>query len=142
MMTSEPTSERDPAQPRASRSRAVTVAVLLSLAISVALLLWRPAAALGFAGGVLTGAGMLGALVAAINHVVVPAKERKSHPAPWVALHVVKFAVAALFAWLVIVVLGGDVFAFAGGYSVALITLLLSLGRRGYETHTGGPTWD
>jgi F0F1-type ATP synthase assembly protein I len=142
MMTSEPTAEREPARPRARRSRAVTVAVLLSLAIVVALLLWRPAAALGFAGGVLTGAGMLGALVAAINHVVVPAKERKSHPAPWVALHIVKFIVAAVFAWLVIVVLGGDVFAFAGGYSVALITLLLSIGRRRDETHSGGPTWD
>ncbi len=143
MMTSKPTTERDQDdQPGGRRLHAVTWALLLSVIVAVALFVWRPAAAVGFAGGILTGTGMLGALVAAINHVVVSPRERKSHPAPWVALHITKFILAAAFAWLVIVVLGGDVFAFAGGYSVALITLMFSLGRRGHEPHAGGPTWD
>lgn len=109
---------------------------------SVALLMWRPVVALGFAGGVITGAGMLSALVYVLNRAIVPPEDRGGRVWPLFLLHVAKFGLAAVFAYLVIIVLKGDVVAFAGGYTVALITLLICLGRRGYDMHTGGPTWD
>jgi len=143
-MTSDPAVHEDSeGHPPDGRRLSVTaLAAAICLIVAVALLVWRPPVALGFVGGAITGAGMLGVLVGAINRVVVPPQERRPHPAPWVALHVVKFALAAAFAYLVIVVLEGDVLAFAGGYTVALIAFLVALGRRGHDMRAGGPTWD
>ncbi|MBD3292559.1 MAG: hypothetical protein GF393_06515 [Armatimonadia bacterium] len=90
----------------------------------MALFIWEPRVALGFTGGVITGAGTLSALVLVLNRVVVPPRERTGHPAPWVVLHVVKFLIAAAFAYLLIVRWSGDVMAFAGGYSIALLVLV------------------
>jgi len=104
-------------------------------------LLVHPLVALGFAGGVLTGAGMLSALVVVLNKLMVPAQERSGPRWPWAVLHVGKFALAAGLAFLVIVVLEAHAGAFAAGYTVALITLLIVVGGR-VDTHTGGPTWD
>jgi hypothetical protein len=103
----------------------VAIATAISLAVAVALLFWHPRIALGFVGGVITGAGMLSALVLVLNRVVVPPQERESHPAPWVVLHIVKFALAAALAYVVIEILQGDVLAFAGGYTVSLVVLLI-----------------
>jgi len=109
---------------------------------SVALLMWRPLVALGFVGGVITGAGMLSALVYVLDRAIVTPEDRRGRVWPLFLLHVVKFGLAAVLAYVAIIVLKGDVVAFAGGYTVALITLLISLGRGGRDTHTGGPTWD
>ena len=105
--------------------RIVAIATVICAAVAVALFIWEPRVALGFVGGVITGAGTLSALVLVLNQVVVPPRERTSHPAPWVVLHVVKFIVAAGFAYLVIIIWSGDVVAFAGGYSIALLVLVL-----------------
>ncbi len=107
------------------RHRVVAIATVVCAIVAVALLLWRPRVALGFVGGVITGAGMLSALVLVLNQVVVPPGERKGHPAPWVALHVAKFGIAVAFAWLIIETLDGDLLAFGAGYTVALVTLLV-----------------
>lgn len=110
----------------------MAIATAICLAVAVALLFWDPTVALGFVGGVVTGAGMLSALVVVLNRVVVPPHQRQSHPAPWIALHVLKFALAAAVAYVVVEMLGGDLFAFAGGYTVALIVLIAVM--------TGEPT--
>lgn len=143
-MTSDPAahggSDRQP--PGGQRPSVVVIATAISLIVAVALLVWRPSAALGFAGGALTGAGMLSALVVVLTRLVAPPQERTSHPALWIALHVTKFALAAALAYLVVIVLEGNLLAFAGGYTVALITLLISYGRTGHHSDTGGPTRD
>jgi hypothetical protein len=111
---------------RAGRARRiVAAATAISLVVAVALLLWRPLVALGFAGGVITGAGMISALVVVLNRVVVPPGERKGHVAPWIALHVARFALAVGVAYVVILMLGGDVIAFMAGYTFALAVLLV-----------------
>ncbi|MFP4248998.1 MAG: hypothetical protein ACLFU7_05030 [Armatimonadota bacterium] len=103
----------------------MAVATAVSVVVAAALLLWRPLVALGFVGGVVTGAGMISALVVVLNRVVVPPQERTGHPAPWIALHVAKFALALGVAYLVTLVLGGDLIAFMIGYTVALAVLLI-----------------
>ncbi len=114
-----------------------------ALVICVALYaLWGPLVALGYAGGVLTGAGMLSALVFVLKRVTVPPEERPRAAWAYVVLHVGKFGLAAAAACLVIVVWRGSAVAFAAGYTVALIALLIALGRGGADMHTGGPTWD
>lgn len=120
----------------------VAVAGTVCAALAVALyLLVHPLVALGFVGGVLTGAGMLSALVVVLSKVMVPAREHPGPRWPWMILHVGKFAAAGGLAFLIIVVLEAHAGAFAAGYTAALITLLIVVGGR-YDTHTGGPTWD
>lgn len=104
-------------------------------------LLVHPLVALGFAGGVVTGAGMLSALVVVLNKVMVPTQERSGPQWPWLLLHVGKFAVAGIFAFALIVVLKANAMAFAAGYTVALIILLVIVGGR-LDTHIGGSTQD
>ncbi len=103
---------------------------------------WGPLVALGYAGGVLTGAGMLSALAFVLSRLVVPQDERRGPTWPWMVLHLGKFGLAGAAAYLVIVVWHGSAVAFAAGYTVALIALLVALGRSGTDMHTGGPTWD
>jgi len=105
--------------------RIVAIATAICVVVAVALFIWEPRVALGFTGGVITGAGTLSALVVVLNRVAVPPGERQGHPAPWVVLHVVKFVLAAVFAYLVIIRLAGDVMAFAGGYTIVLLVLML-----------------
>ncbi|MFW6437432.1 MAG: hypothetical protein ACOCZ7_00345 [Armatimonadota bacterium] len=105
----------------------MAAATAICLGVAVALLFWDPLIALGFVGGVITGAGTLGVLVVVLNRVVVPRDERKGRPAPWVALHIAKFAAAAALAYVVVEMLDGDIIAFAGGYTVALIVLLVTM---------------
>jgi hypothetical protein len=68
---------------------------------------------------------MLSALVVVLNRVIVAPDERRGHPLPWAILHVGKYMLAAVLAFVIIVLLHGDVLAFAGGYTVALVTLLI-----------------
>ncbi|MFW5867851.1 MAG: hypothetical protein ACOCX2_08550 [Armatimonadota bacterium] len=129
---------------RAERWRPiVAAATAISIGVAAALFFWHPSIALGFIGGVITGAGMLSALVMVLNRVVVPPDEREGHPAPWIALHVAKFAAAAGVAYLVIEVLGGDLIAFAGGYTAALIVLLVIMaGEPTISTYLSSETED
>jgi hypothetical protein len=116
--------------------RTVAIATAICIGVAVALLFWDRLIALGFIGGVLTGAGMLSALVVVLNRVVVPPDERRTHPARWIALHVVKFALAAALAYIVVEVLRGDILSFAVGYTVALMVLLIvMLGRPTISDH-------
>jgi hypothetical protein len=108
--------------------RIVAIASAICIGVAMALLFRDPLIALGFIGGVLTGAGMLSALVVVLNRVIVPPKERKAHPGPWIALHVAKFALAAGIAYLVVEMLSGDILAFAAGYTTALVVLLIIMG--------------
>lgn len=122
--------------------RIVAIAAAVSVIAAVAAyLLWGRHVALGFAGGVLTGAGMLSALVVVLNKLAVPADEHTGAAWPWVMLHVAKLAAAIVVAGLVVIVWRGNAVAFAVGYTVALVALLVTLGDR-VDTHTGGPTWD
>lgn len=105
--------------------RIAAIATAICAAVAVALFIWEPRVALGFAGGVITGAATLGALVLVLNQVVVPPRERTGHPGPWIVLHVMKFLVAAAFAYLVTIRWSGDVIAFAVGYTIALMVLML-----------------
>lgn len=110
--------------------RTVAIATAICLIVAVALLFWRPRVALGFAGGVITGAGTLSALVVVLNRVVVPSNERRGHPAPWIILHVGKFVFIAAFAFLIVETLNGSILAFAGGYTIALIVLFVVVAGR------------
>ena len=112
---------------------------LVALGISVALLalLGWPAGA-GFAGGVAIGAGMLWALVFCANKLVVAPGETHGPRWPYLLLHVGKFAGAVVLAWLLVVVLGASVAAFAAGYGMALAVTLMHLGAKGrVETREG-----
>jgi hypothetical protein len=124
------------------RHRIVAITTAICAVVAVALLLWRPHVALGFVGGAITGAGMLSALVMVLNRLVVPPGERKGHPAPWVVLHVAKFALAAAIAWVVIELLGGDVIAFAAGYTMALLALIVILAYEPSVSNGLGGTGD
>jgi hypothetical protein len=104
-------------------------------------LLVHPLVALGFAGGVVTGAGMLSALIVVLNKVMVPPQERSGPQWPWLLLHVGKFAVVGVLAFALIVVLKANAVAFAVGYTIALIILLVIVGGR-RDTHTGGSLQD
>ncbi len=117
------TTDRDPGR----RRRIAIAAAAICLIAAVLLYLWRPRVALGFVGGVITGAGMLSVLVLVLNRIVVPQKERRYSPAVWAVLYVGKFVAAAAFAYLIVHVLGGDVVAFAGGYTLALAVLFVML---------------
>ena len=102
-------------------------ATVVCLVAAACLYFWRPSVALGFVGGVTTGAGTLSALVLVLNRVVVPQAERRYPPALWAVLHVGKFVLAAAFAYLIILVLRGDVVAFAVGYTVTLVVLFVMI---------------
>ena len=93
------------------------VAVGISIALTV-LLGWRVGA--GFAGGVAIGAGMLWALILCANKLVVAPGETHGPRWPYLMLHLAKFAGAIVLAWLLVVVLGASVGAFAAGYGMAL----------------------
>ncbi len=122
--------------------RIVAVAAAISLIAAVTgYVLWGRDVALGFVGGVVTGAGMLSALVLVLNKLAVPADERTGATWPWAVLHVAKLGVAIVVAWLVIIVWHGSAVAFAAGYTVALVALLVGLSDR-VDIHPGGPTWD
>lgn len=110
--------------------------VVCAAAAVVLRLLAHPLVALGFVGGVLTGAGMLSALVVVLNKVMVPAVERTGSQWPWLVLHVGKFGAAGALAFVVIVVLKASAVAFAAGYTAALVTLLIVVGGR-QDKHTG-----
>jgi len=109
------------------RQRIAIVAAVVCLIAAVLFYLWRPRVALGFVGGVVTGAGMLSALVLVVNRIVVPQKERRHSPAMWAVLHVGKLLAAAAFAYLIVQTLGGDIVAFAGGYTLSLAVLFVML---------------
>jgi len=115
------------------------VATAICLVAAVLLYIWHPLVALGFVGGVITGAGTLSALVLVSSRVVAPQHERTRYPGLWAALHVGKFALVAGFAYLVIIILAGNVAAFAAGYTVALIVLfVIMLGERSsFQVGTG-----
>lgn len=85
-------------------------------------------AAIGYVGGAVTGAGMLGALVFVLNKLSVPPDERPTVRWPYLVLHVAKFALAGAVAWLTIVVMGAGVIAFMGGYTYALVVVLIIFG--------------
>jgi len=110
--------------------RIVVVSAAICAVVAVALAFWRPLVALGFVGGVVTGAGSLGALVVVLNRIAVPSSEATSRAAPWMVLHVGKFILVAAFAYLVVVTLGGSVLAFAGGYTIALVALVVIIAFR------------
>lgn len=90
-----------------------------TVAAAVLYLLVGPLVALGFAGGVLTGAGMLSALVVVLNKLMVPASERCGTPWPWILLHVGTFAAAGVSAFVVVVVLNAHAVVFAARYTAA-----------------------
>jgi len=122
--------------------RIVAVAAAISLIAAVSgYVLWGRHVALGFVGGVVTGAGMLSALVLVLNKLAVPADERTGATWPWALLHVAKLGAAIVVAWLVVIVWRASAIAFAAGYTVALVALLVGLSDR-VDMHTGGPTWD
>ena len=105
---------------------------LVALGISVVLLVllgWQ--AGVGFAGGVIVGAGMLWALVVCANKLVVAPGEARGPRWPYLLLHLGKFAAAVALAWLLVVVLGASVGAFAAGYGMALAVTLMHLGAKG-----------
>ncbi len=122
------TSEAERGRPR----RVMTVAGVVAAAVTVALYsVEGPSGALGFAGGVLTGAGMLSALVFVLTRAVVrPARRPKS---VWllVVLHVAKFGLAAVFMYVVLILFAGSAAAFAIGYGYALLILVIEVSRRG-----------
>ncbi|MEA3400202.1 MAG: hypothetical protein U9R79_03055 [Armatimonadota bacterium] len=104
----------------------VAVGAAAAVAITVPLyVLGHSLVALGFIGGALTGAGMLSALVFVLSRLVVPPGQRKGPTWPYWLLHAGKFLMAGAFAYLIILVLHGDVIAFAGGYTLALVVLLV-----------------
>jgi hypothetical protein len=103
-------------------------ATVITIVIAVALLLWRPLVALGFVGGVVTGAGMLSALVFVLNRLVVTPGERRGARWPYLLLHAAKLGMAIAFAFFVIIVWRGNVIAFAAGYTAALVALLIYQG--------------
>ncbi len=71
---------------------------------------------------------MLSALVFVLNRAVVPPNERRGPIALLMVLHVGKFALAAAFAYAIILVWDGSAGAFAVGYTVAVIVLLIIIG--------------
>ncbi|MGI5817948.1 MAG: hypothetical protein ACOX9R_07590 [Armatimonadota bacterium] len=115
----------------ARRSRVVlAVAAGVSGVVTVALLLWRPSVALGYLGGVLTGAGMLSALVYVLNRLIVPPEQRTAPVWPLALLHAGKLGLAMVIAFVVILVWEGSAVGFALGYTTALITLVAISGLR------------
>jgi len=110
---------------------ALKVMGLVAVAVTVALLAlvgWRAAA--GFAGGALTGAGMLAALVVAVDRLVLPSGESHGPRWPWLLLHVGKLGAAVVVAYLLIVIAGASLWGFAAGYAVALAGLFLHMSSR------------
>ncbi len=99
-------------------------------AVMASCVLWGPLVALGYAGGVLTGAGLLSALVFVLNRLIVPHDECRGPAWPWMVLHLGKFGLVAALAYLVIIVLHGSTAAFAAGYATALVTLFIAMGGR------------
>jgi|GEM_PF-6517061 len=117
----------------ATRARAqgpvLLVAGLLALGAGAVLWAWLGwAAALGYLGGVATGAGMLAALVLCVSRLVAPAAERRGPRWPYLLLHLGKFAAAVALAWVLVVVLRASLAAFAGGYLTALIAFVAYFG--------------
>lgn len=114
-----------------ARARAITAlsagfSVIASVVLYVA---WSPHVALGFAGGVVTGAGMLSALVFVINRALVPPQQETRGPAVLLLmLHVGKFGAAAALAWVVIKVWNGSAGGFVVGYTLALAVLIIIIG--------------
>lgn len=107
----------------------LVVAAVLSLILSVLLhVTLGPKVALGFAGGVLVGAGMLSALVFVLNRALKPDDRPGAPPVLLLILHTGKFIVAAAAAYVIVKLWRGDPFAFAGGYTVALAVLIIIAG--------------
>ncbi len=73
---------------------AAAAAISLIVAVTVYVLCGRHVA-LGFVGGVVTGAGMLSAFVRVLNKASVPAEERVGPTWPGTLPHVGEFAVVA-----------------------------------------------
>lgn len=81
---------------------------------------------------------MLWALVVCAHKLVVAPGEPRGPRWPYLLLHLVKFAGAIVLAWLLVVVLGASVGAFAAGYGMALAVALIHLGAKGQvETREG-----
>lgn len=85
----------------------------------------------GYVGGLVVGAGMLGALVLCVHRLVAPPAALRGPRWPYLLLHLGKFAAAAVVAWLLVVVLGASIAAFAAGYLVALVAFLAGPARTG-----------
>lgn len=117
-MSSRPASER-------SRSLLMASAVISAIIVVVLLIAWSPRVALGYAGGVVTGAGMLSALAFVLNRLIVPSHERSGSATILLLLHAGKFLLAAALAYLFIVLWEGSAGAFAVGYTVALATMII-----------------
>ena len=106
----------------------VNIAGAVSMAIAACLYLWwDPLIALGYAGGVITGAGMLSALAFVLRKVIVPTAERPGARWPYLLLHVGKLGLAVAFAFLVVIVWRGSALAFTAGYTVALAAFIVVL---------------
>jgi hypothetical protein len=119
------TSNHDPGRPRLIVATAAGPSLINTIILFFA---WSPRVALGYVGGAVTGAGMLSALVFVLNRAVVPPNERRGSMPLLMVLHVGKFALAAAFAYLLILVWQASAGAFAVGYTVAVIVLLIIIG--------------
>ena len=116
-MTSEPTT---------GHRRALAAVVGAELVVGVGLLAWLGwSTALGYGGGLLTGAGMMSALILSANRLVVPAHDQPAQRWPFLALHLAKFPLAGVLAYVVVIVLHGSVAGFAAGYLAAVIGALV-----------------
>lgn len=117
---------------RATRrsTRLLVGGAVFSAIVTGALLLCRPLVALGYLGGVLTGAGMLSALVFVLHRAVAPPQERTGPIWPLAVLQAVKLGLAGAVAFVVILVWGGSAAGFAIGYLTALVTLIVIVGLR------------
>ncbi|MGM0492809.1 MAG: hypothetical protein ACQER1_07685 [Armatimonadota bacterium] len=109
---------------RASRN-VLAASAGVSGVITVGLLLWRPTVALGYAGGVVTGAGMLGVLVFILTRATVPSEERTAPIWLLLVVQTMKLLVAAAVAFVVILVWDGSAAGFAAGYTTAVIVLVV-----------------
>lgn len=108
------------------------VLIISALALGTAIVLGATlgwSAATGYVGGVVTGAGMLGALVLCVTRLVAPPGHLRGPRWPWLLLHLGKFAGAVALAWLLVGVLKASVAGFAGGYLTALGGFLILCSR-------------
>lgn len=121
------TTEAERGRPRGVITAAGVVAVVIT---TVAYGLGGPSLALGFAGGVLTGAGMLSALVFVLARTIVRPTQRPKGAWLLVVLQVAKFGLAAVFMYIVVLVFEGSAAAFAVGYGFALLILIVGMSLR------------
>jgi len=116
--------------PQGARTVRLVVYVLVPV-ISLALLAypgWR--VALGFAGGALVGAGMLGGLVFCAEKLVIAPAEQPRRRWPYVAMHLAKFPGALAVVLVLVLAFRASVAGVGAGYGTVLAGFLLEQGLK------------